>query len=70
MFKIVTITNDANQFDSCLLWLKKCNAQKPCPLHNQAQALRHQWLDLLCNTSISDLIKGQQPDFIRSIAVA
>ena len=70
LFKIVTITGDAAHFDSCVLRLKKCNAQNPCPLHNEAQALRHQWLDLLCNTSISDLIKGQQPDFIRSIAVA
>lgn len=70
LFKIVSLTGDAAHFDFCVLSLKKCNAQNPCPLHNEAKALRHQWLDLLCKTSISDLMKGQHPDFIRSIAIS
>lgn len=69
LFKIVSLTGDAAHFDSCVLRLKKCNAQNPCPMHNEAQALRNQWLELLCNTSINDLLKGQHPDFIRSIAL-
>lgn len=70
LFTIATITKETTHLDSCVLRLKKCNAQNPCPLHHKALALRNQWLEMLQRTTIQDLLQDQQPDFIRSIAVA
>lgn len=70
LFTIATITKETAHLDSCVLRLKKCNARNPCPLHYKALAVRNQWLDMLNQTSIRDLLHDQQSDFIRSIAVA
>ncbi len=67
LLSFVKITGEPIQFDSCVLRLQKCNNKNPCPLHQQAQILREQWLHLLSSTRIRDLLKKDQPDFISSI---
>ena len=68
LFKLVKITGDNDIFDSCALRLRKCNSHSPCPLHHEIAILRNQWQKLLAETTVNDLLKKDQPDFIKSIA--
>jgi Rrf2 family transcriptional regulator, iron-sulfur cluster assembly transcription factor len=67
LLKVVTITGETNHFDSCVLRINKCNTKNPCPMHDKAQLLRAQWMDLLSSTTVGDLLKKGQPDFLKSI---
>lgn len=69
LFKLVETTGGVEKLSACVLRLRKCNAEDPCPMHRQVESLRKQWQLLLSSTSIGDLVKKNQPDFIRSIAV-
>ena len=69
LFKLLEITGETEEFSSCALRLRKCNAENPCPMHLQIQSLREQWMRLLASTNIEDLLKKDHPGFIRSIAV-
>ena len=69
LIKLMEITGELKQFDSCVLRLRKCNINNQCPLHNQAEPLKKHWHDLMVNTTISDLMKNEQPEFIQSIAI-
>ncbi|MGQ0739083.1 MAG: RrF2 family transcriptional regulator [Bacteroidota bacterium] len=69
LFKLVEITGETDEFNTCALRLRKCNAESPCPLHRQIESLRQQWMRLLSSTTVHDLLKKDHPGFIRSIAV-
>lgn len=69
LLKLMSITGETEEFSTCVLRLRKCNSQSPCPLHGQVESLRIQWQTLLATTTVGDLLKKDQPDFIRSIAV-
>lgn len=69
LIQLMEITGEVEEFSTCVLRLRKCNAHNPCPMHRQIESLRHQWHGLLAATTIGDLLKQDQPDFIRSIAV-
>ena len=69
LLKLVEITGEPEEFSSCVLRLRKCNAENPCPMHHQIESLRRQWQTLLTSTTIGDLVRKDLPDFIRSIAV-
>jgi Rrf2 family protein len=68
LLDIFKITDDAGSFNTCVLRLRKCNSVNPCPLHYDIESLRTQWHKLLAETSIDDLLKKDQPDFLKSIA--
>ena len=68
LLSLVKITGDNEMFDSCVLRLRKCTSVNPCPLHHEIETLRNQWHTLLTETTVSDLLKKDQPDFIKSIA--
>jgi Rrf2 family transcriptional regulator, iron-sulfur cluster assembly transcription factor len=69
LFKLVEITGEMEELNTCVLRLRKCNSQYPCPMHKQVEGVRKQWQRLLLSTTIGDLVNKDQPDFIRSIAV-
>jgi Rrf2 family iron-sulfur cluster assembly transcriptional regulator len=68
LLKLIKITGDNEMFYSCVLRLRKCNAKNPCPLHHEIETLRNQWHKLLAETTVNELMKKDQPDFIKSIA--
>ncbi|MEZ5016115.1 MAG: Rrf2 family transcriptional regulator [Flavipsychrobacter sp.] len=41
-------------FTACGLGLKQCNANKPCPIHNQYQEIRQKTHDMLKNAKIGE----------------
>jgi Rrf2 family protein len=70
LLAIASITGESEQFDSCVLRLKKCDSLHPCPLHSRAQQIRSGWFDLLSTTTIGELLKKGEPDFLTSITAA
>lgn len=69
LLQLVDMTGEPEEFSSCVLRLRKCNAKNPCPMHLQIESLREQWQILLTSTTIGDLVRKDMPDFIKSIAV-
>ncbi|MGB3155128.1 MAG: Rrf2 family transcriptional regulator [Chitinophagaceae bacterium] len=68
LLKLMEITGEVEENETCVLRLRKCNALNPCPMHHQIESLRRQWQALLASTFIGDLLKKDQLDFINSIA--
>lgn len=68
LLRLMEITGETEEFTTCVLRLRKCNEENHCPMHRQIESLRRQWQYLLASTTIGDLLKKDQPDFIRSIA--
>lgn len=66
--RIMDITGENQQFDSCVLRQYKCNANNPCPLHRQAETIKEKWQLLLSTTTIGDLLNKDRAGFILSIA--
>lgn len=69
LIRLVKITDGVEQFNTCILSLRKCNSRNPCPLHFQMLQLRDGMLTEFARTSIGDLLNRENPDFIKSIAV-
>ncbi|HVZ57927.1 MAG TPA: Rrf2 family transcriptional regulator [Chitinophagaceae bacterium] len=69
LLTIVLLTEGTDQFKLCVLQLRKCNARKPCPLHHQMEKVKNQLLELFSVTTIGDLLKRDDPDFINSLAI-
>jgi Rrf2 family protein len=67
LLKLITVTGEAKQLDYCIMDMKKCNPQNPCPLHVKTESIQKQWSALLANTTIASLL-SKDPDFIRSLS--
>lgn len=70
LITVVEAMDGLEQFDTCVLRLKKCNEENPCPLHYVMKAQRNDLLRIFSDTNIGSLLKEDKPDFIRSISVA
>ena len=70
LLALLESTNGLNQFDECVLRLKKCNVLYPCPLHDRIQAYKAELLKLLSQTDIGSLLIEDKPDFIKMISAA
>ena len=68
LLTLVQLTDGLEQFDSCVLRLRKCNENHPCPLHYQTVAYKNDLLRIFSDTSLGSLLKQDKPDFIRSIS--
>lgn len=66
--RLMEITGEDKRLTSCILKLRRCNAQKPCPMHAQVDILRNKWRQLLVSTTIGDLLRNDNPNFIKSIS--
>jgi Rrf2 family iron-sulfur cluster assembly transcriptional regulator len=52
---IVYAIDGDNIYNGCGLGLKKCNADKPCPVHNQFKVIRDELKKMLETTSVKTL---------------
>lgn len=68
LIQLVTITDGIEQFNTCVLSLRKCNSRNPCPLHFEMLKLRDGMLAEFSKKNIGDLLNKDNPDFIRSIS--
>ena len=67
LIKLVEISGDSVQLDTCVLRFKKCNELNPCPLHCEVELLRKKWLDLLTSITLSNLLEKNAPNLINRI---
>jgi Rrf2 family iron-sulfur cluster assembly transcriptional regulator len=67
--KLVEITGERDAPDTCVLRLRKCSGADPCPLHNNVELLRGEWVRLLTNTTLANLLGKDHARFISSIAI-
>ena len=57
LMDIVNVIDGDDKFNSCLLSLEKCNADKPCPLHNLARPSRSIFIKSLSENTIKNFSK-------------
>jgi Rrf2 family protein len=70
LLTILESTDGLDQFNECVLRLKKCNVLNPCPLHDRIQVYRVELLKLFSQTDIGSLLREDKPDFIKMISAA
>jgi Rrf2 family transcriptional regulator, iron-sulfur cluster assembly transcription factor len=68
LLRLFEITDGLDTFHKCSLRLQECHAAHPCPLHQQMNDIKQSLKMTLSVTSIGDLIKENNDDFIKSIA--
>lgn len=51
---VVNVIDGSDKFNSCLLSLELCNANKPCPLHDLAQPSRSKFIQSLNQNTIEE----------------
>ena len=54
LMDVVNVIDAGDKFNACLLSLEKCNADKPCPLHDLAIPSRSKFIHSLNQNSIKD----------------
>lgn len=68
LLTLVETMDGVQQFDTCLLRLKKCSEETPCPLHFLMKAQREDLMTIFVDTTIFTLMQDNKPDFVRSIS--
>jgi Rrf2 family protein len=68
LLTVVESMDGLEQFDGCVLRLRKCNEEYPCPLHHSMVTYKNDLLKIFSDTNIGSLLKEDKPDFIRSIS--
>ncbi|GAA3645707.1 RrF2 family transcriptional regulator [Flavivirga jejuensis] len=57
IMSIVNVIDGEKRLNSCMMSLKKCNEEKPCPLHSILSTSRSQILNSLKSKTIKDLVE-------------
>jgi Rrf2 family protein len=65
---IVMLTEDKSYFNTCLLSMRVCDPENPCPMHSKVEKLKNEFLNVYSQTTIGDLLKENKPEFIKSLA--
>lgn len=61
---------DGNRMENCVIKKKKCNPSNLCPFHDHFSKIREDLLVIMTNSTIGDFVKGNHPDFVRSLSEA
>ena len=70
LIRLLKITDGMEQFNTCVLKLRKCNKANPCPLHFLMDKNRNDLLRNFSQTTIADLLNQENNIQIDSIATA
>ena len=70
LIRLLKITDGMEQFNTCVLKLRKCNKVNPCPLHFLMDKNRNDLLRNFSQTTIADLLNQENNIQIDSIATA
>lgn len=55
LYDIVEALDESNVFVNCILGLERCNAQHPCPLHDQAVIMRKRLKAVLETSTVEEV---------------
>ena len=67
LLTLFNLTDGPDILHNCTLRMQACHPSDPCPLHGQMEAVKERLQNVLSNTTIGDLLKGQKADFLESI---
>ena len=70
LIRLLKITDGMEQFNTCVLKLRKCNKVNPCPLHFLMDKNRNDLLRNFSQTTIADLLNQETNIQIESIGTA
>jgi Rrf2 family transcriptional regulator, iron-sulfur cluster assembly transcription factor len=68
LIRLVEIIDGMDQFNICVLKLKSCDSANPCPLHYEMEEIKGEFLTVVRETTIGDLITDNKNDFIKSLS--
>lgn len=68
LLSLIEAIDGLEQFDGCVLRLRKCNPLQPCPLHSTIDSYKKDFLTKFSSTTIQHLLTEDKHEFIRSIA--
>lgn len=68
LIALVNIFGGLESFKSCVLKLKECDLDNPCPLHNQMTYIQKELRGMLSGTTFCDLLKNDRSDFVASLS--
>ena len=68
LIKLVEVMDGMEQFNVCVLQFRDCSQINPCPLHHEAEQVKSDFLKVLKQTTISDLLLDDKKNFIKSLA--
>ena len=67
LITLLFLTDGEEEFVHCVLHFRKCNAASPCPLHHKIEGQRAKFAELLSETTIDDLVKGDKEIILDSL---
>ena len=70
LITLVEAMDGLGQFDECVLRLRKCNPESPCPLHVEVDGFRKGLFKTFSETNIGSLLRNDTVDFMKSITAA
>lgn len=70
VMRLAVLTDGNDFFEKCVLRVKECDAENPCPLHYHVVEIRNKLKNVLSSTKIGDLLKENKADFIKSLSTA
>jgi Rrf2 family transcriptional regulator, iron-sulfur cluster assembly transcription factor len=54
---IINAIDGMDLFDTCVLGLKKCSSEMPCPVHHQYKPVKEEFLRILSNKTLQNLVE-------------
>jgi len=65
LYDIVEAIDGDGIFQRCGLGLSECNANKPCPMHHQFEAVRSELSTMCTENTLQDLVDGFHSDVFK-----
>jgi Rrf2 family transcriptional regulator, iron-sulfur cluster assembly transcription factor len=56
VYNILEVMGEEDVFNKCVMGLKKCTEEKPCPLHDQYKSIKNDLMQLFQQNTIQHLI--------------
>lgn len=54
---IINAIDGMDLFDTCVMGLKKCSSEMPCPVHHQYKPVKEEFLKILSNKTLKNLVE-------------
>ena len=68
LLELVKLTDGSMVLDHCVMRLRECNADMPCPMHERMDAWRTSLKGMLAKTTIKALLQSDINQFVKSLS--
>lgn len=67
LIDVYKVTDRSEELEQCVLSRGPCNTENPCRLHNKVLPLKTPLNEILYDTTISDLLQGNNQELLQSL---